>query len=46
MRTKTLPKNGDAVSAIDTLANKVIATSPAGQAPQAIAYVPNCGSRW
>jgi YVTN family beta-propeller protein len=34
-------ENGDAVSAIDTLANKVIATSPVGQAPQAIAYVPN-----
>lgn len=34
-------ENGDAVSAIDTIANKVIATSPVGQAPQAIAYVPN-----
>jgi YVTN family beta-propeller protein len=34
-------ENADAVTAIDTLANKVIATSPIGQAPQAIAYVPN-----
>jgi YVTN family beta-propeller protein len=34
-------ENGDAVTAIDTFTNKVIATSPVGQAPQAIAYVPN-----
>ena len=34
-------ENADAVTAIDTLPNKVIATSPIGQAPQAIAYVPN-----
>jgi YVTN family beta-propeller protein len=34
-------ENADAVTAIDTLTNKVIATSPIGQAPQAIAYVPN-----
>ena len=29
------------MTAIDTFTNKVIATSPVGQAPQAIAYVPN-----
>lgn len=34
-------ENADSVTAIDTLTNKVIATSPVGQAPQAIAYVPN-----
>src|SRR5437773_286358 len=34
-------ENADAVTAIDTLTNKVIATSSVGQAPQAIAYVPN-----
>src|SRR5271156_4827464 len=28
-------------SAVDTLANKVIAESPVGQAPQALVYVPN-----
>ena len=32
-------ENADAVIAIDTLTNKVIATSSVGQAPQAIAYV-------
>ena len=32
-------ENADAVIAIDTLTNKVIATSPVGQAPQAITYV-------
>jgi YVTN family beta-propeller protein len=37
-------ENGDALTAIDTLTNKVIATSPIGQAPQAIAYVPNAVS--
>jgi YVTN family beta-propeller protein len=34
-------ENADAVTAIDTMTNKVIATSSIGQAPQAIAYVPN-----
>jgi YVTN family beta-propeller protein len=34
-------ENADAMAAIDTLANKLIATSPVGQAPQAITYVPN-----
>lgn len=34
-------ENGGALTAINTLTNKVIATSPIGQAPQAIAYVPN-----
>jgi YVTN family beta-propeller protein len=34
-------ENGDALSAIDTLTNKVIATIPIGQAPQALTYVPN-----
>lgn len=34
-------ENADAVTAIDTMTNKVIATSAIGQAPQAIAYVPN-----
>jgi YVTN family beta-propeller protein len=34
-------ENDDALTAIDTLTNKVIATSPIGQAPQAIVYVPN-----
>src|ERR1700738_1458174 len=34
-------ENGDAVTAIDTLTNKVIATRPGRQAPQAITYVPN-----
>jgi len=33
-------ENGDAMAAIDTLTNKVIATVPIGQAAQAIAYVP------
>jgi YVTN family beta-propeller protein len=32
-------ENGDALTVIDTLTNKVIATSPIGQGPQAIAYV-------
>ena len=31
----------DALAAIDTLTNKVIATIPIGQAPQALTYVPN-----
>ena len=34
-------ENDDALVAIDTLTNNVIATSPIGQGPQAIAYVPN-----
>jgi YVTN family beta-propeller protein len=34
-------ENTDGLTAIDTLTNKVIATSPIGQAPQAITYVPN-----
>jgi YVTN family beta-propeller protein len=33
-------ENADAAAAIDTLANKVIATIPVGQAPQGVAYVP------
>ena len=32
-------ENGDGVTAIDTLTNKVIATVPTGQAPQALTYV-------
>jgi len=34
-------ENADALAAIDTLTNKVVATVPIGQAPQALAYVPN-----
>ncbi|WP_434672081.1 YncE family protein [Pseudomonas sp. R1-15] len=34
-------ENADAFAVIDTLQNTVIATIPIGQAPQAIAYVPN-----
>jgi len=34
-------ENGDALAAIDTVTNTVIANIPIGQAPQAIAYVPN-----
>jgi YVTN family beta-propeller protein len=34
-------ENADGMTAIDSLTNKVIATSPIGQAPQAIVYVPN-----
>jgi YVTN family beta-propeller protein len=34
-------ENDDAMTVIDTLTNKVIATVPIGQAPQAVAYVPN-----
>jgi YVTN family beta-propeller protein len=33
-------ENEDAMTAIDTMSNKVIATIPIGQAPQAVAYVP------
>src|SRR5262249_7306228 len=34
-------ENGDAVTAIDTLTNTVVATIPIGQAAQALVYVPN-----
>jgi len=34
-------ENADALAAIDTASNKVVANIPIGQAPQAIAYVPN-----
>jgi YVTN family beta-propeller protein len=34
-------ENADGLSAINTLTNTVIATVPIGQAPQAIAYLPN-----
>jgi YVTN family beta-propeller protein len=33
-------ENEDRVAAIDTLTNRVIATSPIGQTPQAVVYVP------
>jgi len=33
-------ENGDAVQAIDTLTNTVVATIPVGQLPQALVYVP------
>lgn len=39
-RTYVGLENADALAAIDTATNKVIATVPIGQAPQAIAYVP------
>ncbi|WP_354108922.1 YncE family protein [Bradyrhizobium sp. S3.12.5] len=34
-------ENDDQMTAIDTLSNRVIANIPIGQAPQAVAYVPN-----
>jgi YVTN family beta-propeller protein len=34
-------ENADVLAAIDTLTNKVIATSPMGQGAQALIYVPN-----
>lgn len=34
-------ENADALAAIDTLTNRVVAQIPIGQAPQAVAYVPN-----
>ncbi len=34
-------ENADAMAVIDTLTNKVVASVPIGQAPQAIAYVPD-----
>ncbi len=37
-------ENEDKLAAIDTLKNAVIATSPVGQAPQALVYVPNAVS--
>lgn len=37
-------ENSDAMTAINTLTNQVIAVVPIGQAPQAIAYVPNAVS--
>ena len=37
-------ENQDAVIAIDTLANKIIATIPIGQQPQALIYVPGAVS--
>ena len=37
-------ENDDRIAAIDTLTNKVIATSPIGQAPQAVVYVPEAVS--
>ncbi len=37
-------ENDDRIAAIDTLTNKVIATSPIGQAPQAVVYVPDAVS--
>jgi len=37
-------ENGDALQAIDTATNTVVATIPVGQAPQAIAYVPGAVS--
>jgi YVTN family beta-propeller protein len=34
-------ENADGMAAIDTATNRLISTSPVGQAPQAITYVPN-----
>lgn len=34
-------ENADALAVIDTATNKVVATVPIGQAPQALSYVPN-----
>ena len=34
-------ENDDALIAIDTMTNKVVATMPIGQGPQALTYVPN-----
>jgi YVTN family beta-propeller protein len=34
-------ENGDGLVAIDTLTNKIVATMPIGQAPQAVVYVPD-----
>jgi YVTN family beta-propeller protein len=38
-------ENDDALAAIDTASNTVLATIPIGQAPQAIAYVPNAAPK-
>ncbi len=38
-------ENGDSLTAIDTLTNKVMAEVPIGQAPQAVVYVPNAVPR-
>jgi hypothetical protein len=38
-------ENGDAVSAIDTKLQQVVATIPTGQAAQAVVYVPNAVPR-
>lgn len=38
-------ENQDAVTAIDTLTNTVIATIPVGQQPQALVYVPNAAPK-
>lgn len=37
-------ENSDTMTAIDTMTNKIVAVIPIGQAPQAIAYVPNAVS--
>jgi YVTN family beta-propeller protein len=37
-------ENDDALTAIDTASNMVVATIPIGQAPQAIAYVPDAAN--
>jgi len=37
-------ENGDAVQAIDTLTNQVVATIPVGQLPQALVYVPGAAT--
>jgi YVTN family beta-propeller protein len=37
-------ENADALAAIDTASNKVVAEIPIGQAPQAIAYVPGAAA--
>lgn len=37
-------ENGDAMAAIDTATNRVVATIPIGQGPQAIVYVPQAVS--
>lgn len=41
MRVYVGLENADQFAVIDTLTNKVIANIPIGQAPQAVAYVPN-----
>lgn len=34
-------ENGNALTAIDTLSNKVVSTIPTGQSPQGLVYIPN-----